>query len=402
MYQRHGKDVVFLFNKEVAGSIPPPFPWAKESNRNSYLKLRQDRRNFRWFNGYVIRSIPVTNGIDDGLDENFLWQPRHGKFWLLTRGWDDEDPKDQAKASDYKSQGRGGRGSRGSKTRDEDFLEHLFTGTTHNYLLLFTEQGRCFWLRVYEIPEASKTSQGRNIQNIISIPPDDNVKAYIVLKDLTDTDFQNSHYITFCTKKGIIKKTSVEAFSRPRTNGINAITIKEGDQLIDAKLTNGNSHIFLANMTGRAIRFDESRVRPMGRSAAGVRGIKLDDEGDQVVGMVSVDPNDKSKSIMVVSAKGNGKRTEIDEYRITNRGGKGVKTMQISDKTGKVVAIKAVDGDNDVMITTKDGIIIRMSLDNIRIMGRATQGVRVIRLGDGEEIADVAVLAKEEVSDEEE
>ena len=308
----------------------------------------------------------------------------------------------RTKASDYKSQGRGGRGSRGSKTRDEDFLEHMFSGTTHNYLLLFTEQGRCFWLRVYEIPEASKTSQGRNIQNIISIPPDDNVKAYIVLKDLTDTEFQNSHFITFCTKKGVIKKTSVEAFSRPRTNGINAITIREGDQLIDAKLTNGNSHIFLANQTGRAIRFDESAVRPMGRSAAGVRGIKLDSEVDEVVGMVSVDPNDNSKSIMVVSAKGNGKRTEIDEYRITNRGGKGVKTMQISEKTGKVVSIKAVDDGNDVMITTKDGITIRMPLDNIRIMGRATQGVRVIRLGNGEEIADVAILSKEEVSDEEE
>ena len=241
----------------------------------------------------------------------------------------------RTKSTEYKSQGRGGRGSRGSKTRDEDFIEHLFVANTHNYLLLFTEQGRCHWLRVFEIPEASKTSSGRVIQNIINLPKDDKVKAYINIKDLTDEEFINNHYIVFCTKRGLIKKTVVEAFSRPRTNGINAITINEGDNLLEARLTNGSNEILIANKAGRAIRFPESKVRAMGRSAAGVRGITLASEDDAVVGMISVDPNDPEISILVVSEKGNGKRSALEDYRITNRGGKGVKTIQITEKNRK-------------------------------------------------------------------
>ncbi len=305
----------------------------------------------------------------------------------------------RTKASEFKSQGRGGRGSRGSKTRDEDFIEHLFVANSHNYLLLFTEKGRCHWLRVYEIPEASKTSSGRVIQNIINLPKDDKVKAYINITDLTDEDFINNNYIVFCTKKGQIKKTLVEAFSRPRTNGINAITINEGDNLLEARLTNGSNEIILANKVGRAIRFPESKVRSMGRSAAGVRGIRLVNDKDAVVGMICVDPNDPEVSILVVSEKGNGKRSALEDYRITNRGGKGVKTIQITDKTGNLVAIKAVKGEDDLMITNKSGIIIRMNVSDLRVMGRATQGVRAIRLDEDDEIADVTVIAYDENAD---
>lgn len=305
----------------------------------------------------------------------------------------------RTKATEYKSQGRGGRGSMGSKTRDEDFIEHLFVANTHNYLLLFTEQGRCHWLRVYEIPEASKTSSGRVIQNIVNLPKDDKVKAYINIVDLTDEDFINSNYIVFCTKQGQIKKTLVEAFSRPRVNGINAITINEGDNLLEARLTNGSNEILIANKGGRAIRFPETTVRAMGRSAAGVRGITLDSDNDAVVGMITVDPNDPDVSILVISEKGNGKRSALEDYRITNRGGKGVKTIQITDKTGSLVAIKAVKEVDDLMITTKSGIIIRMNITDLRIMGRATQGVRAIRLDNDDEIADVTVVGKEEDSD---
>lgn len=294
--------------------------------------------------------------------------------------------------SEYRKQGRGGRGSRGSKTRDEDFIEHLFIATNHNYLLLFTEQGKCHWIRVYEIPEASKTSSGRVIQNVLSIPKDDKVKAFIIIKDLSDKEFVENHFIIFSTRKGMVKKTAVQAFSRPRAGGINAITINEGDQLLEAKLTNGNSQIFLASRSGNAIRFDEEKVRPMGRTAAGVRGISLSNSEDAVVGMVCIDPNDKDYTILVISEKGNGKRSEFDDYRLTNRGGKGVKTMQVTEKTGSVIAIKTVKEDEDLMITNRSGIIIRMSVNDIRVMGRATQGVRVIRLDDDDEIADVAVI----------
>jgi len=308
----------------------------------------------------------------------------------------------RTKASEFKAQSRGGRGSRGSKTRDKDVIEHLFVAKTHNYLLLFTEQGRCFWIRVYEIPEAAKTSQGRVIQNIISIPKDDKVKAYIKIEDLKDEEFLKNNCIVFCTKKGVIKKTLVEAFSRPRVNGINAITIREGDQLLEVKLTNGNSEIIVANRNGKAIRFDEGKVREMGRSAAGVRAMKMTDESDEIVGMVSIDKGDIEHSLLVVSEHGNGKRSSLDEYSVTNRGGKGVKTMQLNDKTGKLVALKAVKSDQDLLITTKSGIIIRMPVSDIRVMGRATQGVRVIKLTGKESISDVAVIAKSEENDEEE
>ncbi len=304
----------------------------------------------------------------------------------------------RTKSVEYRAQGRGGRGSKGSKTRDEDFIEHMFLATTHNYLLLFTEQGRCFWLRAYEIPEASKASSGRVIQNIISLPKEDKVKAYIIIEDLKNEEFINNNFIVFCTKKGLIKKTLVEAFSRPRVNGINAITINEGDMLLEARLTNGQNEIVIANKGGRAIRFPESKVRPMGRSAAGVRGIKLSDkmENDVVVGMISVDPSDPNLTVLVVSEKGNGKRSSLDDYRVTNRGGKGVKTLNVTDKTGHLISIKAVTESDDLMISNRSGIVIRMHVLDMRVMGRATQGVRLIRLDEGDAIADVAVVFKEE------
>lgn len=295
--------------------------------------------------------------------------------------------------TEYRTQGRGGRGSRGSKTRDADFIEHLFVASTHNYLLLFTESGKCHWLRVFEIPEATKTSGGRVLQNILSIPKEDKIKAYINIEDLNDEAFLNSHYILFGTRKGLIKKTSLEAYSRPRAGGIAGITINEGDQLLEARLTTGESEIFIATRNGNAIRFNESAVRSMGRTAAGVRGITLNDDGkDVVIGMVCVDPTDESQSILVISEKGNGKRTAFSEYRLTNRGGKGVKTMQITGKTGKLIAIKVVREENDLMIINRSGIIIRLSVQEISMLGRATQGVRVIRLDDDDDIADVTVV----------
>ena len=305
----------------------------------------------------------------------------------------------RTKSDEFKQQGRGGRGSRGSKTRDADYVEHVLVANAHNYLLLFTEQGRCFWIRAYEVPEASKASSGRVIQNLIQLPKDDKVKAYIIIKDLKDEEFLDNNYILFCTKNGLIKKTLVRAFSRVRSNGINAITINEGDQLIEAKLTNGENRILIANQNGRAIHFEETKVRSMGRSAAGVRGIKLDDDKDQVVGMITVDSNAESSTILVVSENGYGKRSLVDDYRVTNRGGKGVKSMQVTDKTGKVMSIKSVSDADDLMITTKEGIVIRMAVEQLRVMGRATQGVKVIRLDDSDAIADLAVLAKSEEED---
>lgn len=299
----------------------------------------------------------------------------------------------RTKLAEFNVQGRGGKGARGSKTRNEDFVEHMLVANNHNYLLLFTESGRCFWMKVYEIPEASKTSAGRVIQNLLSLPKEDTVKAYIKIEDLKDEEFLKSHFLVFCTKKGIIKKTLVEAFSRPRTNGINAITINEGDMLYEVKMTDGNNDILLANRMGRAIRFPESKVRSMGRSAAGVRGITLSDNpNDEVVGLVTLDPNDEEYTIMVVSENGSGKRTKLDEYRITNRGGKGVKTLNITPKTGEVVAMKAVKELDDIMITSKNGIVIRLAVSGISILGRATQGVKVIRLSDKDQIADVALV----------
>ncbi|HPK10687.1 MAG TPA: DNA gyrase subunit A [Saprospiraceae bacterium] len=309
----------------------------------------------------------------------------------------------RTKSDEFKQQGRGGRGSRGSKTRDEDFVEHIFTAHNHNYLLLFTEQGRCFWLRAYEIPEASKTSTGRVIQNIVNMPADDKVRAYIKIENLEDAEFINNNYLIFCTKRGIVKKTIVEAFSRPRVNGINAITINEGDQLLEVKLTNGNSEVILANRNGRAVRFTESEVRAMGRSAAGVRGMKLDEkDNDEVIGMITLDPTNPDNTILVVSENGYGKRSALDEYRSTKRGAKGVKTLKITDKTGKLVSIKVLTDDEDLMITTESGIIIRMDSNDLRVMGRATQGVRVIKLGANDKIGDITIISKSEESDEEE
>jgi len=298
---------------------------------------------------------------------------------------------------EYKSQRRGGRGSRGSSTRDEDFIEHMFTASTHNYLLLFTEQGRCFWLKVYEIPEGNKTSKGRAIQNLLSIPADDKVKAYINIKSLEDEEFIKNNHIILCTKNGVIKKTTVEAYSRPRANGINAITIREGDQLLEAALTDGKNEIMIATKLGKVCRFNEAKVRPMGRNASGVRGIDLNDEeggNNEVIGMVCI--NDMSANVLVVSEKGYGKRSDIEEYRVTNRGGKGVKTINVTEKTGNLIAIKTVTDANDLMIITKEGITIRMAVSTLRVMGRATQGVRLINIDESDEIAAVTKVDHED------
>ena len=299
--------------------------------------------------------------------------------------------------AEYREQRRGGRGMKGVAHRDEDFTEHLFVATTHQYLLLFTEQGRCYWLRVYEIPESGKGTKGRAIQNLLNMPKDDNVKAFIRTKDLKDEDYINSNFILMCTKKGTVKKTSLEAYSRPRSNGINAITIKDGDELVEARITNGKCEIVMAKKSGKAIRFNEEKVRAMGRNAAGVRGVKLESENDEVIGVVVIDPeSDQEESILVVSEKGYGKRTLIDDYRITGRGGKGVKTLNITDKTGNLVGIRSVTDEDGLMIINKSGITIRMSVENLRLMGRATQGVRLINIKDDDSIASIAKVPRDE------
>ena len=295
---------------------------------------------------------------------------------------------------EYKIQNRGGVGQKASTTRNEDFLEDIFIGTNHQYMLFFTQKGKCFWMRVYEIPEGSKTSKGRAIQNLINIEQDDKVKAFICTKDLKDEDYINSHYVIMATKKGQVKKTSLEQYSRPRSNGINAITIKENDELLEAKLTNGNSQVMLALKSGKAIRFEEAKTRPMGRNASGVRGIRLQHDNDEVIGMVSV--NDMESNILVVSSNGYGKRSRLEDYRVTNRGGKGVKTISITEKTGDLVAIKNVDDTNGLMIINKSGIAIRMAVKNLRVMGRATQGVKLINLKESDSIAAVAKVVHEE------
>ena len=301
--------------------------------------------------------------------------------------------------AEYKTQHRGGVGQKGSTTRSEDFLEYLFVGTNHQYMLFFTQKGKCFWMRVFEIPEGSKLSKGRAIQNLINIEPDDKVKAFICTQDLKDEDYINNHFVIMCTKKGQVKKTSLEQYSRPRSNGINAITIKEGDELLEAKLTTGNSQILMSVKSGKCIRFEESKTRPMGRNASGVRGVRLKDDNDEVVGMLSV--NDMDSDILVVSENGYGKRSKLDDYRITNRGGKGVKTISITEKTGNLVSIKNVADGDDLMIINKSGIAIRMEVNSLRVMGRATQGVKLINLKDSDSIAAVAkvVLDDEEVQD---
>ena len=299
-------------------------------------------------------------------------------------------------AYDYRQQKRGGRGALGGKTREEDYIEHLFVASTHHTMLFFTEKGRCYWLKVYEIPEGEKSGKGRAIQNLINLPTDDKIRAIIDIKDLNDKDFISSHYIVLCTANGTIKKTLLEDFSRPRQNGVNAITINEGDQLLEAKLTNGNSEIMMAIKSGRAIRFPENTVRDTGRGAIGVRGIEVDNDKDEVVGMICVNKEDATRTILVVSEKGFGKRTDIEEYRITNRGGKGVKTINITEKTGSLIAVLDVTDKDDLMITCKSGITIRMAVADIREAGRATQGVRLIRLDDTDEIAAVARLDEQE------
>ena len=296
--------------------------------------------------------------------------------------------------SEYKIQNRGGVGQKASTTRNEDFLEHIFVGTNHQYMLFFTQKGKCFWQRVYEIPEGSKTAKGRAIQNLINIEQDDKVKAFICTQDLKDEDYINSHYVIMATKKGQVKKTALEQYSRPRTNGINAITVREDDELLEAKLTNGNSQVLLAVKSGKAIRFEESKTRPMGRNASGVRGISLQGATDEVVGMVTV--NDMDTNVLVVSENGYGKRSSLEDYRITNRGGKGVKTISITDKTGHLVAIKNVTDNDDLMIIKKSGVAIRMEVASLRVMGRATQGVRLINLKGDDAIAAVAKVMKDD------
>ena len=297
-------------------------------------------------------------------------------------------------ATEYRRQGRGGKGAMGSSSRDKDFIEHLFVASTHNYMLFFTEQGRCFWLRVYEIPEGSRTSKGRAIQNMIQIPKEDKVKAYINVTSLSDESYLQENYIVMCTRQGTIKKTSLEAYSRPRANGINAITIHEGDTLLEAILTNGTSELLMGLKSGRAIRFNESTVRPMGRTAAGVRGVRLANAEDEVIGMISV--RDNLSTVLVVSEQGFGKRSEIEDYRVTNRGGKGVKTINVTEKTGNLIAIKDVTNTDDLMIINRSGITIRISVNEMRVMGRATQGVRLIRLGETDKIASITKLTEGE------
>jgi DNA gyrase subunit A len=295
-------------------------------------------------------------------------------------------------ATEFRAQRRGGRGAVGGKTRDEDYIEHLFVASTHHTMLFFTEKGRCYWLNVYQIPEGEKNSKGRAIQNLLQISPDDKVRAIIDIADLQDVDFVNNHFIILCTKQGVIKKTALADFSRPRQTGVNAITIVEGDQLLEAKLTNGGCEIMMAIKSGRAIRFPETKVRPTGRGAIGVTGIEVDDATDEVVGMICVDPNTPEKTVMVVSEKGYGKRTAVDEYRITNRGGKGVKTISVTEKTGKLVGVLDVSEMEDLMITCKSGVTIRMKVSHISEQGRATQGVKLIRIDEGDEIAAITKL----------
>ena len=303
--------------------------------------------------------------------------------------------------TEFRAQNRGGVGSKGTETRDADFVEHIYPATMHNTMMFFTQKGKCYWLKVYEIPEGTKNSKGRAIQNLLNIDSDDSVTAYLRVKSLDDTEYINSHYVLFCTKKGVIKKTLLEQYSRPRQNGVNAITIREDDSVIEVRMTNGNNEIIIANRNGRAIRFHEAAVRVMGRTATGVRGITLDNDGqDEVIGMICI-KDLETESVMVVSEQGYGKRSEIEDYRKTNRGGKGVKTMNITEKTGKLVTIKSVTDENDLMIINKSGITIRLKVADVRIMGRATQGVRLINLEKrNDQIGSVCKVMTESLEDE--
>jgi len=299
--------------------------------------------------------------------------------------------------TEYKTQNRGGVGQKSAGTRDQDFLEHMFVATNHQYMMFFTQKGKCFWMRVYEIPEGSKTAKGRAIQNLVNIESDDKVKAFICTQDLKDQEYIKSHNLIMVTKKGQVKKTSLEKYSKPRVNGVAAITIKEGDELLEAKLTNGQSQIILAVKSGKLVRFEETKTRPMGRTASGVRGITLKDDTDEVIGMVTV--NDMNSEILVVAENGYGKRSSLDEYRITNRGGKGVKTLNITEKTGKLISINAVTDADDLMIINKSGLTIRMAVEDLRVMGRATQGVKLINIKGNDSIAAVTKVMKDDVAE---
>ncbi|WP_276346690.1 DNA gyrase subunit A [Daejeonella sp. JGW-45] len=339
------------------------------------------------------RRTSITHSADDMRMEDFVVD-EEVVITISHEGYIKRTP-----LTEYRKQGRGGKGSMGSQSRDKDFIEHILVATNHNYMLFFTESGKCFWLRVFEIPEGSRTSKGRAIQNVINIPKEENIKAYIKVVNLKDQEYLENNFIIMCTKKGTIKKTSLEAYSRPRTNGINAININEGDQLLEACMTTGESEIVMALRSGRAIRFNESTVRPMGRTATGVRGITLAHDKDEVVGMISI--NNPEVTVLVVSENGYGKRTDIDDYRVTNRGGKGVKTINITEKTGELVAIKDVTDNDDLMIINKSGIVIRIGLSDLRVMGRATQGVRLITFKGDDSIASITkVEHEEEVEDE--
>ncbi|MFW5752011.1 MAG: DNA gyrase C-terminal beta-propeller domain-containing protein, partial [bacterium] len=300
--------------------------------------------------------------------------------------------------SEFRTQNRGGVGTKGSTFRDEDFLEYIFSATMHNTVIFFTEKGKCFWRKVYEIPEGTRASKGRAVQNLINLEPDDNIRAFINIKDLTDQEFINNNYIILCTKKGVVKKSLLEAYSRPRQNGINAINIREGDRLIEGRLTNGKSEVLLAVKSGKAIRFNEEKVREVGRNASGVRGITLAGPDDEVVGMVCIEKEETT--ILVVTEKGFGKRSLLEDYRVTNRGGKGVKTVNVTEKTGGLIAIKGVNDEQDLMITNKSGITIRLAVENIRVLGRATQGVKLINLRNGDSIAAVTVVPKSQNGEE--
>lgn len=299
--------------------------------------------------------------------------------------------------AEYRTQHRGGVGAKGSATRDEDFIEHIYVASMHNTMMFFTEMGRCYWLKVYQIPEGTRASKGRAIQNVIQIEPGDKVRAYINVKNLADKEFVENNYLVMCTKRGIVKKTTLEDYSRPRTNGVKAIVIREGDQLLEVKLTSGNAEVMIASREGRAIRFNESTVRPMGRVSSGVRAISIEEE-NEVIGMIAIEPDSK-QDVLVLSENGYGKRTDLEEYRVTNRGGKGVKTINVTEKTGKLISIQAVTDDNDLMIINRSGLTIRTSAEQIRVAGRATQGVKIINLREGDAIASVTAVPKTDEED---
>ncbi|HEX8562142.1 MAG TPA: DNA gyrase subunit A [Flavobacterium sp.] len=349
--------------------------------------IKEELREIRDKYGDERRSVIEYSGGDVSIED--LIADEHVIITISHAGYIKRTP-----LSEYKTQNRGGVGQKSAGTRDQDFLEHMYVATNHQYMMFFTQKGKCFWMRVYEIPEGSKTSKGRAIQNLINIESDDKVKAFICTQDLKNQDYINSHYVIMVTKQGIVKKTSLEQYSRPRVNGVAAITIREDDELLEAKLTNGESQILVAVKSGKLVRFEESKTRPMGRTASGVRGITLADDNDEVIGMVSV--NDMSSEILVVAENGYGKRSSLDEYRVTNRGGKGVKTLNITEKTGKLVSINNVTDADDLMIINKSGLTIRMAVEDLRVMGRATQGVKLINIKGNDSIAAVTKVMKEE------